>query len=187
MFTRTAKTSVLNKQVGLLNTWTATDHPIATLSNERRCHFSIDARPRFGYYVQPISLIKDAFWEGTSGRRSECGARGWKDTVRTRAARVSCLPALRPAREVHRCDRDGVGGYVRLAMSPLGKPGPMLSLRDESPAGENRKWNAGRRARPQAEGGASRLFRGASRTPLACGQKTMRLPAFRFLFYFVVS
>jgi len=62
----------------------------------------------------------------------------------------------------------------------------MLSLRDESPAGENRKWNAGRRARPQAEGGASRLFRGASRTPLACGQKTMRLPAFRFLLFFVV-
>jgi hypothetical protein len=61
----------------------------------------------------------------------------------------------------------------------LGKPGPKLSLRDESPAGENRKWNAGRRARPQAEGGASRLLRGASRTPLVCGQKTMRLPAFR--------
>ena len=61
----------------------------------------------------------------------------------------------------------------------------MLSLRDESPAGENRKWNAGRRARPQAEGGASRLFRGASRTPLACGQETMRLPAFRFLFFFL--
>ena len=39
----------------------------------------------------------------------------------------------------------------------FGKPGPTLNLRDESPVGENRKWNAGRRVRPQAEGGASRL------------------------------
>jgi len=38
----------------------------------------------------------------------------------------------------------------------IGKPGPTLSPRDESPVGENRWWNAGRRARPQAEGGASR-------------------------------
>src|SRR5580704_9405845 len=53
----------------------------------------------------------------------------------------------------------------------LGKPGPTLSPRDESPVGENRKWNAGRRARPQAEGGASRTLRGASRTPLACGHQ----------------
>jgi hypothetical protein len=67
-------------------------------------------------------------------------------------------PALRPAREVHRCDRTGGAcGTVRSLMPPLGKPGPTLNLRDESPVGENRKWNAGRRARPQAEGGASRL------------------------------
>ena len=66
---------------------------------------------------------------------------------------------------------DGACGNVRSLMPPLGKPGPTLSLRDESPAGENRKWNAGRRARPQAEGGASRFLRGASRTPLACGHQ----------------
>ena len=42
-------------------------------------------------------------------------------------------------------------------MPPLGKPGPMLSSGDESPLSETRQWNAGRRARPQAEGGASRF------------------------------
>ena len=63
----------------------------------------------------------------------------------------------------------------------LGKPGPTLSLRDESPAGENRKWNAGRRARPQAEGGASRLSVVRTARRLRAGNNTMRLPAFRFL------
>jgi hypothetical protein len=61
----------------------------------------------------------------------------------------------------------------------------MLSLRDESPAGENRKWNAGRRARPQAEGGASRLLRGASRTPLACGHQDNASAGVPLSFFFI--
>ena len=68
----------------------------------------------------------------------------------------------------------------------LGKPGPMLSLRDESPAGENRSGTpAGERARKRRA--AQAAFRGASRTPLACGHETMRLPAFRFLFLRMIS
>jgi hypothetical protein len=59
----------------------------------------------------------------------------------------------------------------------------MLSLRDESPAGENRGGTpAGERARKRRAAQAA-FLRGASRTPLACGQETMRLPAFRFLLF----
>src|ERR1700689_5322550 len=54
----------------------------------------------------------------------------------------------------------------------FGKPGPTLSLRDESPAGENRSGTpAGERARKRRAAQAA-LLRGASRTPLACGQAT---------------
>jgi hypothetical protein len=54
----------------------------------------------------------------------------------------------------------------------FGKPGPMLSLRDESPAGENRSGTpAGERARKRRAAQAA-LLRGASRTPLACGHET---------------
>src|SRR5580658_2081128 len=68
-------------------------------------------------------------------------------------------------------------------MSPFGKPGPTLNLRDESPVGENRGGApAGERARKRRAAQAA-LLRGASRTPLACGQETMRLPAFRSPFY----
>src|ERR1700678_2757845 len=121
-----------------------------------------------------------------SGGGARCGARGRKDTVRTRAARASCLPAIRPAREVHRCDRTGGAcGYVRSLMPPFGKPGPMLSPGDESPLGENRGGTpAGERARKRRAAQAA-FLRGASRTPLACGHQTLRLPAFRFLFFFL--
>ena len=44
---------------------------------------------------------------------------------------------------------------------------------------------AGERARKRRAAQAA-FLRGASRTPLACGQKTLRLPAFRFLLFFVV-
>jgi hypothetical protein len=64
----------------------------------------------------------------------------------------------------------------------FGKPGPELSPRDESPAGENRGGTpAGERARKRRAAQAA-FLRGASRTPLACGHETMRLPAFRFPF-----
>ena len=122
-----------------------------------RRHFSIDWRPRFGYYAQRISLIKDASGEGTPWRRGECGARARNDTLRTRAARASCLPALRPAREVHRCDR---GGALRLSPQlhvPSREAWPEAEPSGRKSRWREPRWNAGRRARPQAEGGASRL------------------------------
>src|SRR6202167_5027782 len=115
---------------------------------------------------------------------------GRVDTVRTRAARASCLPAIRPAREVHRCDRTGGAcGYVRSLMPSFGEPGPTLSLRDESPAGENRGGTpAGERARKRRAAQAA-FLRGAYSTPLACGHETpasagVPLP---FLFSFVIA
>src|SRR6204780_5573894 len=60
--------------------------------------------------------------------------------------RARCIAVTETARAARRSFR-----------AAFGKPGPMLSLRDERPAGETRKWTAGRRARPQAEGGASPL------------------------------
>jgi hypothetical protein len=59
------------------------------------------------------------------------------------------LPALRPAREVHRWkwDRRGEGNSSRTAPSPT-KPSLTLSLRDEKSLGREPWWNAGRRARP---------------------------------------
>src|ERR1700684_232506 len=57
----------------------------------------------------------------------------------------------------------------------FGKPGPTLSLRDESPVGENRSGTpAGERARKRRAAQAA-FLRGASYTPLACGHET---PAF---------
>ena len=83
------------------------------------------------------------------------------DTLRTQAARASCLPALRPAREVHRCDRTGGAcGYVRFSLPPFGKPGPTLSPGDESPFGENRGGTpAGERARKRRAAQAASPWR----------------------------
>jgi len=47
-----------------------------------------------------LAQLQDAFREGIPEVESECGARGREDTARSRAAWVSCLPALGPAREV---------------------------------------------------------------------------------------
>ena len=89
---------------------------------------------------------------------------------------------------MHRCDRTGGAcGYVRFSMSPLGKPGPTLSLRDESPAGENRGGTpAGERARKRRAAQAA-LLRGASRTPLACGQHNLASAGVLLPFCFVVA
>jgi len=107
-----------------------------------------------------------------------------KDTVRSRAARASCLPALGPAREVLRCDRTGGAcGYVRSSMPPFGKPGPKLSPRDESPFGENRRGTpAGERARKRGAAQAA-FLRGAYRTPLACGHDQLASAGVPLPFY----
>jgi hypothetical protein len=60
---------------------------------------ALDNGPSFRY-IERISLGQGRLSRRYSGSRSEVGARGRKDTVRPRAARASCLPALRPAREV---------------------------------------------------------------------------------------
>jgi hypothetical protein len=67
----------------------------------------------------------------------------------------------------------------------FGKPGPTLSLRDESPAGENRGGTpAGERARKRRAAQAA-LLRGASRTLLACGHQDKCVCRRSTSFYFL--
>jgi hypothetical protein len=103
----------------------------------------------------------------------------------TRAARASCLPALRPAREVLRRDRGGIGGKSAAFGAVFGKPGPTLGPRDESPAGKSRSGTpAGERA--PASGGRRKPPFSVARTArrLRADMRHLRLPAFRFLFFF---
>ena len=104
-----------------------------------------------------ISVTFSAESRSRKGRRrltavwwSECGARGrWARHPRTRAAQASCLPALGPAREVHRwkwtrCWRGQPAAYG----SAVHEAWPELSLRDEQSLGREPRWNAERRAAP---------------------------------------
>ena len=84
--------------------------------------------------------------------RSGCGARGQADTACSRAVRASCLPALRPACEVRRYSGRVTAGSARVAPQPA-KPGPDRTKGPHTPWQEPR-WNAGRRARPTADGSA---------------------------------
>jgi hypothetical protein len=65
----------------------------------------------------------------------------------------------------------GAGGEPAIKGAACGKPGPALSLRDESPAGESRGGT------PEGV----RVPLGARRID-GCGNWTLRLPAFRLLF-----
>jgi hypothetical protein len=98
----------------------------------------------------------------------------------SRAARASCLPALRPACEVLRCNR------ARCRRSDPRQFGivfreawPELSLGDESPSGENRGGTpAGERARKRRA--AQAAYSVARPAPAGAGHLTMLLPAVRF-------
>jgi hypothetical protein len=100
----------------------------------------------------------------------------------SRAARASCLPALRPACGVLRCNR------ARCRRSDPRQFGivfreawPELSLGDESPSGENRGGTpAGERARKRRA--AQAAYSVARPAPAGAGHETLRLPAVRFLY-----
>src|SRR5208282_1566432 len=133
--------------------------------------------------------VKDAFGRGYSRKRSECGARGREDTARSRAAWASsCRHYDRRVRCFTGLGQDGAGNTRGAACAPRPegrskdrtlrprprKHGLTLSLGDESPFGESREWNAGRRA-VSREGGRA--------APLGAEDKDRRLPAFRFLLF----
>ena len=97
----------------------------------------------------------------------ECGAcgRGLISFAPGRL-RASCLPALGPCARCIAGSGIGVAGKpAALAPSPT-KPRLKLSLGDHEFLWREPWWNAGRRARPQAEGGASRSF--GARPHAAC-------------------
>jgi len=149
---------------------------------KQRSLVSIDNWHRFRY--------NDACESRPEGRLGEvdlkAGARAVPArgvTTRSRAAWASCLPALRPAREVHRLNRP----WRRRPNPPprrrrVREAWPRLSLWDETlpqaravggtPAGER----ARKRRAAQA---AISVARPARR--LRADHETLRLPAFRFL------
>ena len=92
---------------------------------------------------------------------------------RSRAVRASRLPALRPVCEVHRCS--GEGNFPT-------KPGPGRTKGPYLPWAEP-WWNAGRRARPIAEGRRKPLAPWCAPHPLGVALVAVRLPALRFLYF----
>jgi hypothetical protein len=77
-------------------------------------------------------------------------------------------------------------GRARAVPCPT-KHGPGCALGMRYSPWQEPWWNAGRRARPTADGSAQAdLIRGAT-APAGAGLTTVRLPAFRFLFSFVLS
>jgi hypothetical protein len=94
----------------------------------------------------------------------------------------ACRHYDRRARCIAVTEQAALAAVSAFSMSPLGKPGPMLSFWDESPAGENRgETPAGERARKRrAAQAAFSVARPARR--LRAGNTTLRLPAFYFLY-----
>ena len=84
---------------------------------------------------------------------------------RSRAARASGPPALRPGREVLAgCGGWGGGTSAPYSLKPHETNGPKPHPRDEESLGEEPRWNADRRARPTADGPAQAdPIRGARR------------------------
>jgi len=121
--------------------------------------------------------------------RSECGARG--------RGFITSVPGRLRASACRHYDRCARCIAVTGARRRRGDPPPLIGAksREAWPEAEpwGRKslwrepwWNAGRRARPQAEGGASRFFVARTARRLRAGHETLRLPAFRLPFIWSV-
>ena len=121
-----------------------------------------------------ICSVKDAFGRGYSRKRSECGARGREDTARSRAAWASsCRHYDRRVRCFTGLGQGGAGNARGAACAPRPegrskdhtlrprprKHGLTPSFGDESPFGESREWNAGRRAASREGGEPHRWVR----------------------------
>src|SRR4029077_20597461 len=97
--------------------------------------------------------------------------RGRTVTARARGGSGISLPALRPAREVHRWTGTGQHG-VTPVMTKSPEAWPELRLWDEKSLRQEPWWNADRRAAPKR----------AEPHPMVRWKVTQRLSAFRFLF-----
>ena len=108
-------------------------------------------------------------------------------TTRSRAVRASCPPAPRPAREVHRWKWQRRRRPSRRVRRRLPR-----NLARAAPSGRTVPWAGTAVERRQASAPASGGRRKPPtpwrvRTPLACGHETLRLPAFRFLYFLFVG
>ncbi len=118
--------------------------------------------------------------------------RAWPHQPRTRAVRASCLPALRPACGVHR--RKWVRHRRREARpvdAVTTKPGPGRALGMRYSPWQEPWWNAGRQARPTADGSAQADLSVARPHPLVrrlLNSVCRRSASFSFvLSYFVIA
>jgi hypothetical protein len=147
-------------------------------------HISVDTRHYFSDEFKESNLAlkdTDRVMPGGEGR-VRC-PRAWPHQLRTRAVRAS---ARRHHDRRARCIAGSgrvTAGRARGAPCPT-KHGPGRALGMRYSPWQEPWWNAGRRARPQAEGGASRFLRGAT-APAGAGLTTVRLRAFPFLYSFV--
>ena len=119
-------------------------------------HCSIDIRHRFSYIPVANQISPRRTPSGDAGRqgRVRCPRAG-PHQPRSRAASGISLPALRPACEVLHWTGTGGAGNARLLRDRTftsQEAWPELSLGDDDSLWREPWWNAGRRARPQAEG-----------------------------------
>ena len=108
------------------------------MTRHRWRDISLDIRHHFRYKAR-ISLRKGRR-PGDAGRRSECGARG-RGLVTSAPGRLGHHPAgtMTGARGASLQPGPAPAGELRRLSAPSpGKPGPTLSLGDESPSGESR-------------------------------------------------
>ena len=119
-----------------------------------------------------ISLTKGRVLEAYLNTGRDCGARARICSPRPGGPGIMPAGTRTGARGASLQPAAARAAKPAAFRAAFGKPGPELSPRDESPAGKNRKWNAGRRARPQAEGGASRhLFVARTARRLRAGMR----------------
>jgi hypothetical protein len=125
-----------------------------------------------------------------SGRHSRASGRG-----RCPRAELRSAPGRSGHHACRHCDRRAgciagsgrvAAGRARGAPRPT-KPGPGRALGMRYSPWQEPWWNAGRRARPTADGSAQAdLIRGAT-APAGAEVVVQRLPAFRFLISFVLT
>src|SRR5271155_6152676 len=97
-----------------------------------------------------------------------------------RRRRVTPAGAILPAHDLSENRKHFSGSCVRPRPR---KPGLKLSHWDDESLWREPWWNAGRRARPTAEGRRKPLSPWRAPRAAACGARKLRLPAFRFLLY----
>ncbi len=122
------------------------------------------------------------------GGRGGCGARGRSliSFALGRSGHHACRHYDRHARCVAGSGK-AVGGVTPAPWTAFPRSLARIAPRDHTPLGRAVVERRQASAPESGRGGASRLLRGATRAPFACGRCYLRLPAFRFPYFFIRS